>query len=204
MSSTLLPFKDWFFQNQDHLLALSQSTDSLYRRYPIPKKNRKQRWIEAPVDELKWVQNRLLVEVFYPFSPHWAAHGFVPHRSIVTHAQHHVGQKKVLTLDLVDFFPSTHHALLEDTLQPLLTPHSPSGTGYSNALLPADSQRPHRAPAIHQTPATRTIHTPTPTPTCSANNGDLPFDIQHRAEAQSNQSIKQDFIDANSVQYGER
>ena len=48
------------------------------------------------------------------------AHGFTPNRSIITHAQNHVGRRWVLTLDLSDFFPSTHRGLIRQHLEPLI------------------------------------------------------------------------------------
>lgn len=77
-----------------------------YRRFAIPRRRGGRRWIEAPRAPLREVQRALLREVLYRAHPHAAAHGFVPARSILTHAQLHVGQAWVLCMDLEDFFPS--------------------------------------------------------------------------------------------------
>ena len=88
-----------------------------YIRFPIDKGNGKKRWIEAPKKELKMVQNRLLHRIFYQRPAHPVAHGFVPHRSIVSNAQPHVGKKWVVNFDLNNFFPSTKAPLVKEVLK---------------------------------------------------------------------------------------
>ena len=107
---------------QHEFLSLIEDISTLYHCYPLTQKNGKQRWIEAPIHPLKTIQHELLHTLFYQFPVHTCAHGFVPYRSIITHAQNHVQQKWVFTLDLQDFFPSTHRGLVESCLFPLLTP----------------------------------------------------------------------------------
>ena len=107
-------------EREDQLLEMTREISRHYRRYTIPKKRGKVRWIEAPRPELKAVQRELLTALLYRFPVHDAAHGFVPHRSIITHAQNHVGQRWVITLDLADFFTSTHRGLINQHLAPLL------------------------------------------------------------------------------------
>src|SRR5262249_17449535 len=65
------------------------------------------RRIDAPPDELKSLQQRLLESVLYraPVSP--LAHGFVPGRSIVTNALVHARTAQaMLSLDLENAYPS--------------------------------------------------------------------------------------------------
>lgn len=77
-----------------------------YTHHRINKGNGKYRSIYAPNDELKQKQNEILLDL-YKVLPHPANHGFIPFRSIVTNASHHIGRKYVLSVDIKDFFPST-------------------------------------------------------------------------------------------------
>ncbi len=60
--------------------------------------------IEAPKDRLKAIQRRILTEILTPIPVHDAAHGFVPGRSVLTHASQHAGHGVVLRFDLEAFF----------------------------------------------------------------------------------------------------
>lgn len=66
----------------------------------------KKRWIEAPDDELKNIQNKILHFILYRSAPTKFAHGFCHGKSIVSCAKEHTGKKFVLKLDLKNFFPS--------------------------------------------------------------------------------------------------
>ena len=81
--------------------------DNQYHRFPISKGNGKVRWITAPSDELKAKQTEFLTEVLYTEMPHQSATGFVPGLSIVDNARPHTNKKKVLNIDIKDFFGST-------------------------------------------------------------------------------------------------
>lgn len=110
-------------RHESSLREIASDTSSHYWRYPIPKKQGSVRWIEAPKPELKEVQRELLTMLLYQLPVHERAHGFIPNRSIITHAQNHVGRRWVLTLDLSDFFPSTHRGLIRQHFEPLLKSH---------------------------------------------------------------------------------
>ena len=69
-------------KREDQLLEMTREISRHYRRYTVPKKRGKVRWIEAPEPELKAVQRELLTTLFYQFPVHDAAHGFVPHRFV--------------------------------------------------------------------------------------------------------------------------
>jgi retron-type reverse transcriptase len=77
-----------------------------YAHFEIPKADGTSRGIASPRSAMRraqrWIQHRVLRRV----APHLAAHGFVPGRSIVTHAQAHVGKSVVVRLDIENFFPS--------------------------------------------------------------------------------------------------
>lgn len=74
-----------------------------YHATSVPRRQGPPRLIEAPNSLLKTVQRRINT-LPIALGSHPAAHGFVPGRSPLTHAQNHVGQRRVLTIDLRDFF----------------------------------------------------------------------------------------------------
>ena len=88
-----------------------------YERFEFPKGDGRVRVIHAPVEALKVTQRCLLDHLFAQVSVTPFAHGFVPHRSIVTNALIHApSARSVLNLDLQDAFPS----VLEIRVQRLL------------------------------------------------------------------------------------
>jgi RNA-directed DNA polymerase len=93
--------------NWQELLDLAAQAPNLYRRYPKRKSSGGLRWLSAPQPELKIIQRRILDGLLYRLSPHPAAHGFVPHRSVVSHAKNHVGQRWLVGLDIQNFFDET-------------------------------------------------------------------------------------------------
>ena len=78
----------------------------LYTTFRIPRRNGRDRQIEAPVRTLKFIQRLIHESLTRVYGPHPAVHGFRSGRSIVTNAQNHLGRRYVLNIDLVDFFPS--------------------------------------------------------------------------------------------------
>ncbi|MBC7571097.1 MAG: RNA-directed DNA polymerase [Spirosoma sp.] len=77
-----------------------------YTAFEIPKKRGGHRLIFAPKDPLKVIQRCLNLVLQCVFSPHKAATGFVPGKSITDNARPHVGKHYVYNLDLKDFFTS--------------------------------------------------------------------------------------------------
>lgn len=77
-----------------------------YQTFTIPKKRGGERTIFAPFRPLKVIQQCLNLVLQCVFTPHKAATGFVPGKSIVDNARPHVGKHYVYNLDLKDFFPS--------------------------------------------------------------------------------------------------
>ena len=75
-----------------------------YRRHWIARGARLPRLLEAPKPRLKALQRRILAEVLGPIPVHEAAHGFVPGRSVLTHAALHAGKALVVRFDLESFF----------------------------------------------------------------------------------------------------
>ncbi len=70
------------------------------------KRNGEARLVEAPKQNLKYVQRRILRQILDAVPPHDAAHGFRRGRSIQTYAGPHTGRAVVLRLDLRNFFSS--------------------------------------------------------------------------------------------------
>ncbi|WOH37656.1 retron Ec67 family RNA-directed DNA polymerase/endonuclease [Thalassotalea fonticola] len=113
--ATLLGIKASIFTYT--LYILKPSTQ--YTQFKIPKKNGGERIISAPNGRLKTIQANLsnllldcvddINKIKYPTSEiiqPTLSHGFVRHRSIITNAMMHLGQKNVLNIDLENFFDS--------------------------------------------------------------------------------------------------
>ncbi len=79
---------------------------SRYEKFTIVKKNGKKREIYAPNKTLKYIQKCLNIALNTIFTPHHAAKGFVPNKSIKDNAILHVGTIYVYNIDLKDFFTS--------------------------------------------------------------------------------------------------
>ena len=77
-----------------------------YSTIKIPRRNGRERRIEAPGRTLKYLQRLIHESLTRVYGPHPAVHGFCTGGSIVTNAQNHLGRRYVLNIDLVDFFPS--------------------------------------------------------------------------------------------------
>ncbi len=98
--------------------ALKQSrSESGYERYEYPKGNGKVRVIHAPAAELKQIQRALLDQLLNQVSVTPFAHGFVPHRSIITNALVHApSARHILSVDLKDAFPSVSEARVSSVI----------------------------------------------------------------------------------------
>lgn len=98
--------------------AYSSHNKKRYITFQVPKKKKGEfRTIDAPCVGLKMIQRALNLIFQTIYTPHEAAMGFVPHRSVVTNARVHVGQKYVYNIDLKDFFPSITSGRLFKRLQ---------------------------------------------------------------------------------------
>ena len=80
--------------------------DKRYTAFSIPKRLGGQRQISSPVAGLKIIQQKLNQVLQAIYQPKPATHGFSQSRSIVTNASQHIGKKRVLNIDLQNFFPS--------------------------------------------------------------------------------------------------
>lgn len=87
-----------------YILKASNSNGPFYRTYVIPKRNGGQRTIDEPLPSLKSVQRWVLDEILSRVEISEHAHAFAPNCSIVKNAGAHLGSKKILSLDLENFF----------------------------------------------------------------------------------------------------
>ena len=78
-----------------------------YRKFSIPKRDGRPRFILEPGEALKNIQRLILRRLLQCLRAHDAANGFERRKSIVTNALPHVGQAVVLRMDVKDFFSST-------------------------------------------------------------------------------------------------
>lgn len=101
-------------------------TKKHYSRFFIWKdeEHTKKRWIEAPDEILKGIQEHILHNVLYKMAPTKFAHGFIHGRSIVSCAKEHTGKKFVLKLDLKNFFPSISREMVYGAMFSELTPEN--------------------------------------------------------------------------------
>ena len=88
-------------------MAYTANGEHRYTLFQIPKKKRGEfRAIDAPIEPLKTIQRALNHILEAVCTPHTAAMGFLPGRSVVDNARVHIGQRYVYNIDLKDFFPS--------------------------------------------------------------------------------------------------
>jgi len=90
-----LPKLYWLTHGRNHYVARE-----------IPKRSGGTRTLHAPKQTLKWVQRWILDHILSKVPVADQAQGFVPGRSICSHATQHTGRRVVVNCDLVDFFPS--------------------------------------------------------------------------------------------------
>jgi RNA-directed DNA polymerase len=93
----------------EYLLRVSNNPEKFYRTFTIPKKSGGERDISEPLPSLKEIQRWILDEILnrYPISRY--AKAYVRKRSIRENARFHVNKKLVLTIDVMDFFPSLRY-----------------------------------------------------------------------------------------------
>jgi hypothetical protein len=97
---------DWFADCQGREARTPDGPPRHYTYHWLKGRHGKQRLLEAPKRLLKAIQRRVLHEILGHVTPHGAAHGFRPGRSIATYAAPHAAKRIVLRFDLRAFFPS--------------------------------------------------------------------------------------------------
>jgi RNA-directed DNA polymerase len=90
----------------EELYSYYELAQTLYRTAVIPKKTGGSRKLNAPSENLKYIQKWIVENVLYRLDTSKVATGFVPRKSIVDNAKPHVGKECIINLDLKDFFPS--------------------------------------------------------------------------------------------------
>lgn len=88
------------------LTRAAKSPSNFYRHFLISKRSGNPRLISEPLPSLKEVQLWILKNILNSIPVHMAAKAFVVKRSIKENARFHRAQRRVLTLDVKDFFPS--------------------------------------------------------------------------------------------------
>jgi RNA-directed DNA polymerase len=80
--------------------------EKAYKEFKIPKRSKGYRLIHAPRTSLKIIQRKLnqVLNCIYQTKP--STYGFTIGKSIIGNAEQHLQQKRVLNLDIKDFFPS--------------------------------------------------------------------------------------------------
>jgi hypothetical protein len=129
---TLADLAQWLELDADRLAWLTSPaqafrapTDSSaqpashYRYQLQPKRLGGLRLLEIPKADLKRAQRRILDDLLQHVPVHEAAHGFVPGRSVASHAAAHAGKEVVIGFDLRDFFPAVRASRVHATWRTL-------------------------------------------------------------------------------------
>ncbi|WP_417516161.1 retron St85 family RNA-directed DNA polymerase [Minwuia sp.] len=88
------------------IYSIIRKIDVHYRTFHLLKKNGNFRKIDAPRTYLKVIQWWILDNILVRQSVRPEVFGFVPKRSAVMNAEYHRGAKRILNVDIKDFFPS--------------------------------------------------------------------------------------------------
>jgi RNA-directed DNA polymerase len=97
---------------EDFLYRISNSSQSFYRKFKIPKKSGGLREISEPLPSLKEIQNWILREILNKCQISGYAKAYAHKRSIKENAKFHLRKKIILTIDIKDFFPSLRYKLV--------------------------------------------------------------------------------------------
>jgi len=105
------------FSEEVYDLDKDQFSSSMYSTFTIPKRGGGERVILAPNSKLKATQ-RLIASRLYlnSLKGSGAAHAYYHGRDITTMAAPHLNKKRVLKLDIKDFFPSINPRMVRQSL----------------------------------------------------------------------------------------
>ena len=92
--------------SKEYVFAASNSPEHFYYYYKIPKKRGGYRNISSPLPNLKEIQRWILDNILYAIDVSPYAKAYVKNKSIKDNVRFHRRQKKVLTLDIKNFFDS--------------------------------------------------------------------------------------------------
>ena len=87
-----------------YVYAAANAPEQFYRQFSIPKKNGGNRLISEPLPNLKEIQKWILENILYKAKVSPYAKAYVPGKSIKDNVRFHRRQKKVLSLDIKDFY----------------------------------------------------------------------------------------------------
>lgn len=107
----------WFADPGSFERTASDENLRHYNYHWIPKRRGGARLLEAPKQNLAYMQRWLLREILNQIPAHDSAHGFVRGRSIQSFAAPHTARDWVLRIDLKDFFPSVPKGRVDATFR---------------------------------------------------------------------------------------
>ena len=87
-----------------YIYSVSNSSFQFYKHYQIPKKNGGMRKIDEPLPNLKEIQKWILENILYHMEVSLYAKAYIRGKSIKDNVRFHRRQKKVLSLDIKDFY----------------------------------------------------------------------------------------------------
>lgn len=93
-------------KDPSYLASVIFSPESHYRTFSIPKRSGGEREICAPYPALLECQRWITANILGRRKAHFASHGYVSKKSILSNAKVHRGQEELLKIDIRDFFPS--------------------------------------------------------------------------------------------------
>lgn len=98
---------------------LAINKDKHYSEYSIPKKNGKERWISAPDNYLKRIQNLIntLLQVIFEGKYSLNNNGFIEGRGIINNALPHVNKRYLVNIDIQNYFPSINFRRVKVVLE---------------------------------------------------------------------------------------
>lgn len=89
-----------------YMCAMAYSPENFYRHFTIKKASGKDRKIDEPLPDLKFVQHWILANILQNCPVSKYAKAFVKGRTLKHNARFHRAQSVVVTMDIRDFFPS--------------------------------------------------------------------------------------------------
>ena len=106
-------------ETEETIHPIVTNLEDYYLSYPLKKKNKKYRWIDAPVFPLIDIQRKILYKLLYRFKAHESCMGFIKNKSVLDGANIHLGSKVLLTMDIENFFNSIKTRQVQQTIDHL-------------------------------------------------------------------------------------
>lgn len=89
-----------------YMCNMAYAANKFYRHFKITKKNGKNRQIDEPLPDLKYVQHWILINILEKIEISPYAKAYIKNKTLKDNAKFHKKQNIVLTMDIKDFFPS--------------------------------------------------------------------------------------------------